>query len=101
MAAQVNEDFKAQDWLADSDAITHITADTSNINNPQPFGGTETVGVGNGAGFDVKGIGFSLIHCKPSNSFNPSKFLLKDVLHCSNASTNLLSINKFCINNNC
>jgi hypothetical protein len=58
MAAQVNEDFKAQDWLADSGAITHITADTSNINNPHPFGGTETVGVGNGAGLDVKGIGF-------------------------------------------
>jgi hypothetical protein len=34
MAAQVNENFEAQDWLADSSADTQITADTSNINNP-------------------------------------------------------------------
>jgi hypothetical protein len=40
MAAQVNEDFEAQDWLADSGVNTHITAYTSNINNPQPFDGT-------------------------------------------------------------
>jgi transposase InsO family protein len=101
MAAQMNENFQAQDWLADSGANTHITADTSNINNPQPFDGTETVGVGNGAGLYVKGIGSSFVHCKPSNSFNPSQFLLKDILHCPNASANLLSINKFCIDNNC
>jgi hypothetical protein len=101
MAAQVNGDFEAQDWLVDSGANTHITADTSNINNPQPFDGTETVGVGNGAGLYVKGIGSSLVHCKSSNSFNPSQFLLKDILHCPNASANLLSINKFCIDNNC
>lgn len=50
MVAQVNEDFETQDWLADSGANTHITADPSNINNPQRFGGTETVGVGNGVG---------------------------------------------------
>jgi hypothetical protein len=59
------------------------------------------VGVGNGAGLYVKGIGSSFVHCKPSNSFNPSQFLLKDILHCPNASANLLSINKFCIDNNC
>jgi hypothetical protein len=34
MVAQVNEDFKAQDWLANSGANTHIIADASNINNP-------------------------------------------------------------------
>jgi hypothetical protein len=101
MAAQVNEDFEAQDWLADSGVNTHITANTSNINNPQPFDGTEIVGVGNGAGLYVKGISSSLVHCKPSNSFNPYQFLLKDILHCPNTSTNLLSIKKFCIDNNC
>jgi hypothetical protein len=59
------------------------------------------LGVGNGAGLYVKGIGSSFVHCKPSNSFNPSQFLLKDILHCPNALANLLSINKFCIDNNC
>jgi hypothetical protein len=101
MAAQVNEDFEAQDLLTDFGANTYIIDDTSNINNPQPFGGTETMGVGNGAGLDVKGISSSLGHCKPYNSSNPSQFLLKDILHCPNASTNLISINKFCIHNNC
>jgi hypothetical protein len=101
MAVQVNEDFEVQDWLANSGANTHITADTSNISNPQPFDGIETVVVSNGAGLYVKGIGSSLVHCKPSNSFNPSQFLLKYMLHYYNASANLLSINKFCIDNNC
>jgi hypothetical protein len=59
------------------------------------------VRVGNGTGLDVNGIGSSLVHCKPSNSFNLSQFLLKDILHCPNASANLFSINKFCIDNNC
>jgi hypothetical protein len=54
MAAQVNADFETQDWLADSGANTHITVDSSNINNPQPFDGTNTVGVGNGEGLNIK-----------------------------------------------
>jgi hypothetical protein len=98
MAAQVNADFETQDWLADSGANTHITVDSSNINNPQPFDGTNTVGVGNGEGLNINIFGSSIVQCKSSNT---PKFLLKDILHFTNDSTNLLSISKFCIDNNC
>jgi len=100
MVAQLNEGFETQDWLANSGANTHITADSSNIDNPQPFDGADTVGVGNGAGLSIKHSGSSLVHSKTSSV--PS-FLLKNILHCPSASTNLLSINnyKFCIDNDC
>jgi hypothetical protein len=49
------------------------------------------------ADLSIKHFGSSLVHCK-SSSIPP--LLLKDILHCPNASTNLLSINKFCIDNN-
>jgi hypothetical protein len=98
MVAQVNADFETQDWLADSGANTHITTEVSNITNPQPFNGTDTVGVGNGVGLNIKSFGLSILQCKTPHK---SHFLLKDILHCPNASANLLSINKFCLDNNC
>jgi hypothetical protein len=98
MVAQVNADFETQDWLADSGANTHITAEVSNITNPQPFNGVDTVGVGNGAGLNIKNFGSSILQCKTPHK---SHFLLKDILHCPDASANLLSINKFCLDNNC
>ena len=98
MVAQVNAEFETQDWLADSNANTHITAEASNITNPQPFNGTDTVGIGNSVGLNIKSLGSSILYSK---SPHKSYFLLKDILHCHDASINLLSINKFCLNNNC
>jgi hypothetical protein len=98
MVAHLNEGFETQDWLADSGANTHVTANPTNIDNPQLFDGADTVGVGSGAGLNIKNFGCSMVHCKSSPS---PHFLLKDILHCPNASVNLLSINKFCLDNNC
>lgn len=98
MVAQVNAEFETQDWLPNSGANTHITAEASNITNPQPFNEIDAVNVGNGAGLHIKNFGSSILHCK---SPHKSHFLLKDILHCPNASANLLSINKFCLDNNC
>jgi hypothetical protein len=95
MVAQVNVEFETQDWLADSGANTHITVEVSNITNPQPFNGADTVG--NGAGLNIKSFGSSILQCKTPHK---SHFLLKDILHCLDASANLLSINKFCLDNN-
>jgi hypothetical protein len=99
MMAHTNAEVETRDWLADSGANAHITADATAISNPQPFDGTETVGVGNGAGLNIQGIGSSLVHSNLATL--PSKFLLKDILYCPSASANLLSINKFCIDNHC
>jgi hypothetical protein len=99
MVAHTNADLETQDWLADSGANTHITADPNTINNPVPFEGNETVGVGNGAGLNIKAIGSTLVNSNHANF--SSKFLLKDIILCPSASANFLSINKFCIDNHC
>jgi hypothetical protein len=96
MIAHNNAEFESHEWLADSGANTHVAADPSALNNPQPFEGNETVGVGNGAGLEIQSIGSSLVQ-----STSPSKFLLNDILYCPSSSANLLSINKFCIDNHC
>jgi len=98
MVAQLNEEFGAEKWLADSGANAHITPDAANIHEPQPFEGQDMVGVGNGTGLSIKNFGSSFVQ---SSFPKHLPFLLKDVLHCHNASANLLSINKFCIDNNC
>lgn len=99
MVAHINTNLENQEWLPDLGANAHITADACTLSNPQPFEGTETVGVGNGTSLKIKGIGSSLV--VPTNSSNPPKLLLKDILLCPSASANLLSINKFCIVSNC
>jgi hypothetical protein len=37
MIARLNANFGAQKWLADSGANAHITADATDIHEPQPF----------------------------------------------------------------
>lgn len=56
------------------------------------------VGVGNGAGLTIQHSGSSIVQ---SSLPNCPQLLLKDVLHCPKASANLLSVNKFFIDNNC
>jgi hypothetical protein len=98
MVAQLNEEFGAEKWLADSGANAHITSNAANIHEPQPFEDQDMVGVGNGTGLNIKNFGSSIVQ---SSFPKHPPFLLKDVLHCPNTSANLLSINKFCIDNNC
>jgi len=61
-------DFDNHEWLANSDANTHVAADPTTINNPQPFEGAETVGVGNEAGLDIKSFGSSVVQLTHSLS---------------------------------
>jgi hypothetical protein len=98
MTAQTNEEFTHQEWLADSGANTHVTADSSLLIESQPFDGSETVGVGNGAGLLIHNTGSSIVQSPHSAS---CKLLLSQILHCPDASANLLSINKFCKDNRC
>lgn len=51
--------------------------------------------VGNGQGLTIAHTGNATFHA------NSSQLHLKRVLHCPNASANLLSINQFCLDNNC
>jgi hypothetical protein len=79
MVAHHHVDIDSHEQLANSGANTHVAADPTTINNPQPFARTETIGVGNGTGLDITSIGSSVVK---SNSSKPSQFLLKDILYC-------------------
>jgi hypothetical protein len=95
MVTQSNALCEEDDWLADSGANNHITANLENLSIQQPYNGGEAVTVGNGGGLSITHIG--------STSFNTPKSTLhlKKILCCPNASANLLSIQKFCKDNNC
>ena len=96
LAAMVSQSNNLQDedeWLVDSGANTHITNDLENLTLQQPYQGDETVAVGNGSRLGIS-------HTGSSSFLSSNQFLhLKNILHCSDAKTNLLSINKFCRDN--
>lgn len=83
-------------WMTDTGANSHVTADLGLLQQTMPYHGPERVGgVGHDTGLPINHIGSSVL------SSNTTKFKLNDVLHCSKASTNLLSVNKFSIDNEC
>lgn len=82
-----------QPWYLDSGANNHVTHDIQNLSLQQPYTGNENVTIGNGNGLQISNMGSSLL-------ITPhTKLSLNDILHCPNASTNLLSIQKFCKDN--
>jgi hypothetical protein len=95
MVAHSNSSCEEQQWLADSGVNTHITNRLDNLQIKQPFQPTEEVAVGNGSGLQIENTGSNLLH---TSQFS---FKLNNILHCPKASTNLLSIQKFCIDNCC
>ncbi|KAF9664089.1 hypothetical protein SADUNF_Sadunf17G0120000 [Salix dunnii] len=50
MAAEGNSSYTQHMWYADSGANAHITNNTANLTNSQPYEGEETITVGNGSG---------------------------------------------------
>jgi hypothetical protein len=95
MVAHTNSAYEEQQWLADSGANAHITNQLKNLQIQQPFRQKEEVAVGNGIGIQIKNTSSTLFH-SPHSSFKMS-----NILHCPQASTNLLSIKKFCKDNFC
>jgi hypothetical protein len=96
MVAQTNTQLEEQQWFADSGANAHITRDLENLTiQPQPFQGQESVAVGNGAGLGIEHTGSAILH---SPKF---PFQIRNILHCPTAATNLISIQQFCLDNNC
>jgi hypothetical protein len=95
MVAHTNVAYEEQQWLADSGANAHITNELENLQIQQPFQHTKEVAVGNGTGLAIENTGLSLIHTLDSS------YKLDNILHCPQASANLLSIQKLCLDNSC
>jgi len=94
MVAEDNTTYLGQNqWYADSGANVHITSDIANLANSQPYIGDDSISVGNGTGLIIYRTGTASFH-------TPSTLTLNNVAYCPQASAYMLSINKFCKDNN-
>jgi transposase InsO family protein len=94
-ASNIQHTQSAESWLTDSGASDHITANANNLSPQVPYQGQEQVSVGNGQNLLIQNIGNSQLHTKYH------KFQFKNVLHVPRIASNLLSVHKLCLHNNC
>ena len=81
-------------WFFDTGATHHLSQDVDPLSDVQPYKGNEKVIVGNG-------MQIPILHTGAKNFPSPLKvFQLKRVFHVPNLTTNLISVSKFCTNNN-
>ena len=81
-------------WLLDSGATHHLPHTTANIHNGTPYNGTNSVVVGNGKSLPITQVGHSFLHT------SAKRFVLHNVLHVPQLTSNLISVSKFCTDNN-
>lgn len=81
-------------WFMDTGATHHVTPDLTNMTSTNPIAGSDKLFVGNGTGLSNSNIGNSVISC----SLRPLH--LKNVLHVTWITTNLISVQKLCSDNN-
>jgi hypothetical protein len=82
-----------ENWYADSGATHHLIADLANLNVcADEYHDQEQIRVGNGQGLPINHVGTTQL-LSPTSSFQ-----LHDILHVSQISQNLLSIQKFTTN---
>jgi hypothetical protein len=80
-------------WIVVPIPILHQNA--SNLTHQNSCHEFDTVTVGNGSGLQILHTGSATFNLGKSN------FHLNNILHCPQAATNLISINRFCLDNNC
>ena len=84
-----------ENWYADSGTTHHLTTDLTNLNvRADEYHGQEQICVGNGKGLPINHVGTTQL-LSPNSSFK-----LHDVLHVSQISQNLLSVQKFTTDTN-
>jgi transposase InsO family protein len=81
-------------WISDTGATDHFTPDISHIPDCHEYRGNEQVTVGNGQSLPINHTGNSQLYA------SSHLFKLRHVLHVPSMSSNLLSVHKFCKDNN-
>jgi len=82
------------DWFPDISANQHVTPDLATLTASEPYLGNDNLHVGDGKGLPISHLGHTKIHT-PNRSFT-----LSNVLHVSAITKPLLSVQKFCLDNN-
>ena len=81
-------DHNGNEWVGDSGATTHVTNSPHNLQQSQPYGGSDAVMVGNGDFLPITHTGSTTL---PSSS---GILPLKDVLVCPDIGKSLVSVSK-------
>ena len=82
-------------WFSDSGCNVHMTYELTNLNLSNNYNGDEIVTVVNDQPLNIQNTGSGKLQT-PSHTFNLSK-----ILHAHKLVANLLSVHKFCLDNNC
>ena len=90
-------DYRSQattNWLPDTGCNGHSALDQQSLDHSEPYYGKDSLYVGNGESLPILHIGSTKI-------YSPHKtFILKNILHVPQIKQNLLSVQKFCPDNN-
>jgi len=79
-------------WIPDSGASFHVTGESQNIQQLEPFEGPDQIFIGNGQGFPITASSSSSF----ISPFNTKISLsLKHLLHVPNITKNLINVNQF------
>lgn len=82
-------------WLADSGCNSHVTADFNQFTHATEYVGDDQIVVGSGQSLPITHSGCGILKT-PSSSIR-----LLELLRVPNISSNLLSVNRLCTDNNC
>ena len=82
-------------WISDSGATDHFTLDINNLPDCSSYTNSQQVFIGNGQQLPISNIGNAQLYTF-SYLFN-----LKKLLHVPSMASHLLSVNRFCCDNNC
>ena len=83
-----------EDWFFDTGATHHLTNNSMPFTNLHPYSGSDQVTVSNGHSIPIFHTGNMFL------SHSSQQFKLQNVLHVPQISTNLVSVSRFCIDNN-
>ncbi|PKU65013.1 Retrovirus-related Pol polyprotein from transposon TNT 1-94 [Dendrobium catenatum] len=83
-------------WVLDSGASSHLISDLANLNLSTPYTGVDSVSIANGNTLSIHNSGQGILPIPDSMR----KLHLRNILHVSSISHNLLSISKLIVDNN-
>ncbi|TQE13859.1 hypothetical protein C1H46_000490 [Malus baccata] len=83
----------APTWLLDTGASSHMTNSYTNLQSPEPYSGPDQVYIGDGKGLPIIHSGSS---CLPTSTHT---FDLHNVLHVPDLKQDLISANRFIVDN--
>ncbi|PKU67431.1 Retrovirus-related Pol polyprotein from transposon TNT 1-94 [Dendrobium catenatum] len=94
---QPTQNNSTAEWILDSGATSHLTADSETLQQPTAYAGSDTISIANGNTLPIQHQGQGLLPLPNT----PRKLYLQNILHVPALSHNLLSIHKLTTDNNC